>query len=200
MKKFLTVVLVLAVAFLAASCAEQQVKRVDSDTVTDYSGRWNDTDMQLTADKMVEEMLGRPFIGRFMKAEGRNPRIMVGEILNNTDEHIDIDSMKKNIERDLTNSDAVVFLASKEERAEVRTEREDMQEYSSEKTKKAFKAEIAADFMLKGVITSITDAKEGARAVYYQIDMEIVNMETNQKPWYGQKKIKKDIKNPKYGF
>ena len=200
MKKFLTVVLVLAVAFLAASCASQSVKRVDTDTVTDYSGRWNDTDAQLVSEQMITEMLGRPWLGNFLKANGKNPSIIVGTIVNKTDEHIDTTVFRKDIERDLTNSGQVDFVASKEEREEIRDERADMQENSSEETKKRFKSETASDFMLKGVMTSIVDAKEGAKAVYYQIDLELFNTETNKKAWAGQKKIKKIIDNPKYGF
>ena len=36
-------------------------------------------------------------------------------------------------------------------------------------------------------------AQDGAKAVFYQIDLEMVDMENNVKSWFGQKKIKKVI-------
>jgi len=176
------------------------VKRVDEKTVTDLSGRWNDTDSQLVAEQMVKESLERPWLTEYMKAKGKNPTVIVGSILNKTDEHIAIDVFQKNIERELTNSNKVTFVASKTEREEVRDERTDQQEYASDATKKEFKKEFGADYMLKGVISTVTDEKEGTKAVFYQVDMEMVNMETNAKEWYGQKKIKKIIAKSQLGF
>jgi PBP1b-binding outer membrane lipoprotein LpoB len=46
---------------------------------------------------------------------------------------------------------------------------------------------------MQGVITSITDAVQGKKVVYYQVNMELVNLETTEKVWIGEKKIKKYI-------
>ncbi len=200
MKKILTVLAVIAVSVIFASCAGMTVQRVATDTVTDLSGRWNDTDSQLVAEQMVKEALEFPWLNRFMKKESRNPRVIVGAIVNKTDEHIETDVFRKAIERELIKSDAVEFVASKDDREEVRAEREDQQEYSSETTKKNFKKEEAADYMLKGVITSVVDQIEGKKAVFYQVDMQLTDIETNKIVWPGQKRIKKVIDRPKFGF
>ncbi|MCX8093602.1 MAG: penicillin-binding protein activator LpoB, partial [Candidatus Goldbacteria bacterium] len=63
-----------------------------------------------------------------------------------------------------------------------------------------FKQELAADFMMKGVITSVKDEKGGEKVIYYQVDMELFDLETNAKVWVGQKKIKKYISKPGLGF
>ncbi len=200
MKKFVALSLAVFAALVIVSCAGTQVQRVQTDTVVDLSGRWNDTDSQLVAEQMVKEMLERPWLRKFLKSEGREPRIIVGTILNKTDEHIETDVFRKDIEKELTNAGDVQFVASKSEREEIRAERADMQEYSSEKTAKKFKQEIAADFMLKGVITSVSDQAGGKKVVYYQVDLELWNTETNVKAWVGQKKIKKIIDRPSVGF
>lgn len=200
MKKFISVMAVLAVAVIFASCAGTVVVRVSTDSVTDLSGRWNDTDSQLVAEQMVQEALTFPWLAKFLKKEGREPKIIVGEIINKTDEHIDTDVFRKAIERELMKSGSVEFVASKTEREEIRGEREDQQEYSSDKTKKNFKQEEAADYMLKGVMTSIVDQVSGRKAVFYQVDMELFDIETNKKVWPGQKQIKKIIDRPGLGF
>lgn len=200
MKKLMAVLALLAVAIIFASCAGTTVQRVATDTVTDLSGRWNDTDSQLVSEQMVKEMLEKPWLRRFLKQKGVEPRVIVGTIMNKTDEHIEIDTFRKDIENQLTNSGDVKFVASKSEREEIRDERADMQEYSSDKTKKSFKKEIAADYMLKGVLTSIVDQISGKKAIFYEIDLELWNTETNEKEWVGQKKIKKIIDKPGMGF
>lgn len=200
MKKVFFAAAVIALMVIMTGCAGQQVQRVDSSTITDLSGRWNDTDSQLVAEQIVENMTSKPWLGKFTKAKGREPRVIVGAIRNKSDEHIEIETFRKDIEGALTNSGEVMFVASKEERDEMREERTDMQEYSSEDTMKAFKKEKAADFMMKGVLTSIPDEKGGVKAVYYQVDFELFDLESNEKVWVGQKKIKKVISKSSFGF
>ena len=51
--------------------------------------------------------------------------------------------------------------------------------------------------MLQGSISSIVDAVEGQRAVFYQVDMELIDIQSNEKVWLGQKEIKKVIEQSK---
>ena len=50
--------------------------------------------------------------------------------------------------------------------------------------------------MLLGTINTIVDTKaEGKRnIVFYQIDLNLVDLHTNETVWIGQKKIKKFVK------
>ena len=49
--------------------------------------------------------------------------------------------------------------------------------------------------MLQGSSNSIMDADKRKKVIYYQIDMTLTNMETNEVVWIGDKKIKKFVKN-----
>ena len=51
--------------------------------------------------------------------------------------------------------------------------------------------EIGADLMLTGTINSIIDQEGGEQVVYYQIDMELTDIQSHRKVWLGDKKIKK---------
>lgn len=53
--------------------------------------------------------------------------------------------------------------------------------------------ELGADFMLQGTINSIVDTYKKDKVVYYQIDLELTNLETNEVVWMGDKKIKKQV-------
>lgn len=199
MKKYLCLAL-SAVALLTLLGCGGSVKRISTDEVVDLSGRWNDTDSQLVSEEMVKEALSRPWLATFLKARGRNPKVIVGTIKNKTDEHIAVDTFQKDIERELTNSGSVEFVAGKGERDEIRAEREDQQTYASEETRKKMYAESGADFMLQGTISKITDAAGGKATFYYAVDMEMVDMERNVKVWFGNKKIKKFITRPGAGL
>ena len=76
----------------------------------------------------------------------------------------------------------------------------DQQSYSSSESAKELANEQAADYMLQGVINSIVDSFEGQKVVYYQVNLELVDLESNTKVWLGDKKIKKSIEQKKYDW
>jgi hypothetical protein len=179
---------------------ETKVTRVDTGIVTDLSGRWNDTDSQMVADAMVKEALANPWLGNFTKGKNREPVVIVGTVLNKSHEHINVQTFVSDLERELTNSQKVSFVAGKGEREEVRDERREQAVHAREDTQKAPGKEVGADYMLRGSIATILDEQDGAKAVFYQIDLEMVDMENNVKAWFGQKKIKKVIERKRTVF
>ena len=192
MKKLLTCMIIIASLLLACG-SSRQVSRIAADTTTDLSGKWNDTDSRLVSQEMIDDCLSRPWINEFNIAEGRKPAVIVGTIRNKSHEHIDTEIFTKDFERELINSGKVKFVASKGERQEIREERMDQQEHSSDETAKRLAEETGADFILQGSIKTIVDQIEGRRVIFYQTDMELVNVESNEKVWIGDKKIKIEI-------
>lgn len=193
MKTLRTISLLAVVAALLSGCGgpSKTVTRVESDATIDLSGDWNDTDSRLTAEEMIRDVLARPWLGEYTAARQHSPSVIVGTVRNRSTEHIQTVPFVKNLERELINSGRVDFVASKEEREEVREERADQQENASDETMKLFKKETGADYLLRGDITSIVDQEGGERVKYYQVNLELVNIETNKKVWIGEKKIKK---------
>lgn len=179
---------------------ETKVTRVDPGVVTDLSGRWNDTDSRMVAETMVKDALQYPWLGSFEKANQRQPVVVVGTVLNSSHEHISVQTFITDLERELTNSQKVTFVAGKGERDEVRTERKEQAMYAREDTQKAPGKEIGADFMMKGTIATILDEADGTKAVFYQVDLQMIDLENNAKVWYGQKKIKKVVEKKRTVF
>jgi hypothetical protein len=188
-------VAVLAVLLVGvAGCgAETKVTRVDAGVVTDLSGRWNDTDSRMVAESMVKEALEYPWLNNFSLSKRRQPIVVVGTVLNNSHEHINVQTFVTDLERELTNSQKITFVAGKTEREEVRTERKEQAMYAREDTQKAPGKELGADYMMKGTIATILDEADGTKAMFYQVDLQMVDLESNAKVWFGQKKIKKVI-------
>ncbi len=183
----------LVVLSLAGCAQETKVTRVDSGVVTDLSGRWNDTDSRIVAESMVKEALEYPWLNSFSSSKHRQPVVVVGTIQNSSHEHINVNTFVTDLERELTNSQKVTFVAGKGDREELRTERKEQAMYAREDTQKAPGKEIGADYMMKGTIATILDEADGTKAVFYQVDLQMVDLESNAKVWFGQKKIKKVV-------
>ncbi|WP_028975174.1 penicillin-binding protein activator LpoB [Spirochaeta cellobiosiphila] len=199
MKK-LFLLLILPAFIMSCNSTSRTVQRTSADTVTDLSGRWNDTDSRLVAEEMVSDSLSFPWVNDFATQEGRKPVVIVGSISNRSSEHIDTRVFTKDIERELIKSGTVKFVASSDERLQLRDEKTDQQSQSSLDTMKRIGQETGADFMLIGNISSITDAIDNRKVVFYQVDMELINIETNEKVWIGSKEIKKEIEQRKSKF
>jgi hypothetical protein len=196
-----SLVATVSVALALSGCGhETKVTRVDAGVVTDLSGRWNDTDSRMVAEAMVKDALQYPWLGSFERANQRQPVVVVGTVLNSSHEHISVQTFITDLERELTNSQKVTFVAGKGERDEIRTERKEQAIYAREETQKAPGKEIGADFMMKGTIATILDEAEGTKAVFYQVDLQMIDLENNAKIWYGQKKIKKVVEKKRTVF
>jgi len=191
---------VAGLALVAGCTTTRTVQRVSVDEVRDLSGRWNDTDSRLVAEEMVSDVLRRPWLTDFKMSAGRKPVVIVGTVRNLSSEHIQMGTFVKDIERELINSGVVRFVASSTERSEVRTERLDQQSHATEETAKRLAAETGADYMLKGGIKTVIDAVDGQQVKFYQIDMELIHVENNEKVWIGSKKIKKVVRQARARF
>ncbi|MCB2230898.1 penicillin-binding protein activator LpoB [bacterium] len=191
--KTLLIVLSLGLLIVAGCGGGKQVTRLETDTVTDLSGRWNDTDSRLVAEEMISDALSRPWLTTYIEQSGHKPVVTVGTIRNLSNEHIAMETFVSDFERELINSGSVRFIAAPGARDELRAERQDQQEFATAETAKKMRAETGADFMLQGAIKTITDQEDGKKVVFYQTDLELVNLETIEKVWIGTKKIKKGI-------
>lgn len=199
--RHLFALLPIPLAILFSGCShETKVTRVDSGTVTDLSGRWNDTDSRLVAEEMVTAALSSTWLGTYTKETHRQPVVIVGTVVNRSHEHIDIQTFVSDLSRELINSGKVRFVATKGERDELREERRDQAIHARENTQKGPGRETGADYMMKGYISTILDEQDKTRATYYQVDLELVDLESNEKSWVGQKKIKKVIERKRSVF
>ena len=201
--RVMRIALVIMVSFaLVASlgCAKKKVTRLETDSVVDLSGRWNDTDSRLVSEEMITDCLSRPWETQHWEKYGKKPVVIVGLIRNKTSEHIAVETFTGDIERTFINSGRVSVVASAEEREQIRDERADQQEYATDETMKKWGMEKGADYMLSGVMTSITDEEGGEKVVFYNIDLTLIHLEDNSKVWMGQKEIKKYVGKAKVTF
>ncbi|MDR0486133.1 MAG: penicillin-binding protein activator LpoB [Elusimicrobiota bacterium] len=179
-----------------SSCGGKVISRVDSGTQIDLSGNWNDTDSRLVSEEMIRESFSNPWADRFYSEHRRPPRVIIGTVLNKSEEHINTETFVKDLERNLINSGRVEFVASSSQRGEIRAERDEQALNARDPKRQRY--EDAADYMLKGQINTIFDREGKEEVKFYQIELELINVESNKVSWIGQKKIKKYIARSKY--
>lgn len=196
MKKLLLAALIAPFVF---ACSPS-VKRVETNLVKDVGGGWNDTDAQMVAQEMITDCLNGGWYNKYVSRKGKEPVVIVGTVVNNTMEHINTGVFIEEMQRALINSGKVEFVASASERGEIRNERLEQDEFASEETRKAFGKEVGADFMLSGVLNSVADTAGNKALVFYQTNLKLINLETNQIVWNGQKQIKKYVKRSKVSY
>jgi uncharacterized protein (TIGR02722 family) len=188
------------IAGLSSCSTVPKVTRTDTSEQIDLSGEWNDTDSQMVSAEMVKDALARPWVDNFLLQNSSKPRVIVGTVTNRSHEHINTETFVKDLEREVTNTGRVIFVASKEQRDEVREERADQAENARADTVNKTGQEYGADFMLKGQVNTILD-EAGKKAVrYYQVELEMIDMTSNEKVWIGQKKLKKLVERKRVIF
>lgn len=187
-------VLLYCVIFLLSACS-RTVTRVDPSTQIDLSGRWNDSDSRMVADQIIYDFFNSDDFKRYAATLGRKPAIVVGYVKNKTSEHIDANNFIRKIEVVIHQSGVATLVESDEFRDKLRTERLEQQDFADPETVKNFGHEIGADLMLFGEMNSETDVYNKKRIVNYLTTLFLTDIETNRRVWYGQKEIKKLVKN-----
>jgi penicillin-binding protein activator len=193
----ITAILVFSTLLLGSCITKKRaVQRVNPNEQIDLSGRWNDTDSKMAADALIEQVLQERWIPEFLQAhQGNRPVVIVGLVKNKSHEHISAETFIKDIEKAIIRNGSVRLVQAADKREELRGERADQQDFASPETTKKWGLELGADFMLQGTINSIVDSYQKEKVVYYQIDLELSNLQTNEIVWMGDKKIKKYITN-----
>lgn len=190
-----TILAGLAVTVLAVSgCSIKRVERIDPNSVTDLSGRWNDADSRLVANALIAQSLEASWARDYAAANGGTPpTIIIGQMRNRTMEHIPVNTFIRDMERAYVQSGMVRLVASAEEREELRGERADQQTNASAETRARMARELGARYMMQGEVQAIEDQEGRERVVFYQVDVTLTDLETNVRTWIGQHKIKKYI-------
>jgi penicillin-binding protein activator len=193
--RILSTGLIIAAFLVAPSCARRSVTRVAPDKVIDLSGKWNETDARLAAETLTNQALSGEWLGNFMASKTRKPVVIVGLIRNNSHEHMDTEIFTKDIEKAFIKTSTVRLVQAGDKRNELRGERADQQDFSSEVSMKKFGRELGADYMMHGTVKSIVDGYGREKTTFWQIDLELADLETNEIVWIGDYKGKKYIVN-----
>lgn len=193
--RILTVAAIAVSGIFIASCS-RQVTRVSTDQTIDVSGNWNNSDARMAADELTGKILGANWIDTHLSEhQGKRPVVIVGFVQNKSHEHIDAETFLTDIESSFIQSQKVRLVQGGKKRDELRAEKADQQTNATVSSMKKFGLENGADYILQGSINSIVDSHKRQKVVYYQVNLELTNIQTNEVVWIGEKKIAKYVKN-----
>lgn len=194
MKKII-IASISAMVLLVQPACTRKVTRISEKDQVDLSGRWNNTDSRLTAEEMIKECQSGSWIANHLEKTSKKPVVIVGFVKNKSHEHIEAETFVLDLEKSFINQGQVKLVQGGDKRNEIRGERGDQQDNASQSTMKQFGLEMGADYMLQGDINSIVDSYKSKKVVYYQINLQLTNIQTNEVVWIGDKKITKYVKN-----
>ena len=199
--RFFPLATVLVIVMIVTACSSNpQVARVDSDTRTDLSGYWNDSDVRIVCEYLVNDFLSSPRVNQTIRdMGGKTPVVIIGRFRNESDEHIDTAIISSTMGRTIFNSRRMTFVAEDRLRDELRAERQDqLSGYTSDETAALLGKEIGADFLLTGTVRTIVDQMGNQTVRTYYVDAEMTSIETNEHIWMGHHSdIKKVITRPR---
>lgn len=186
-------VLAVLSTVLVSGCASFEGEYSDPNAVEIVDDRWNETDARVTAEKMISAMLSKPWLRAFKERNGGNrPLVIVGEVENRTDEHIDTKALSEYVTDELINSGKVRFVdAANRERILKEIQYQNESGMVSEKTAKRKGRQVGADFLLFGTMSSTVHTQEGLKTVTYQTNLRLTDLETAETVWSSKHRIKK---------
>ncbi len=169
----------------------------------DLSGYWNDIDAQQVSKTMIGEVLGMPWLADFeAKNPGEKPVVKLRGVIKRTDDrNVNEQYFTKQIERTLLNSGRVRVVASESQEQINEAERRRQAQHASDETAKNMQNEVGADFTLQTIVNSQNETDgEGHSVRAYLVNMELLTVESNEKVWIGEHKIRKVVTQSKVGW
>ncbi|MEQ8273828.1 MAG: hypothetical protein RMA76_40210 [Deltaproteobacteria bacterium] len=183
---------------MVACGPNKRVTRTSSDSTAggDLSGYWNDIDAQQVAKVMIESCLRHPWSSNYQSENGGQRAVvkLAGVIKRTDDRNINTQFFSKKLEEELLNSGRVrVVAAGGQEDINV-SERSRQATHASDETAKSHQMEVGADYTLQTIINSQNETDGGGKSVRaYLVNMELLNVETNEKVWTKSHTIRKVI-------
>jgi len=196
-------VLVLAFTFSThTACTKSfEGEYSDPDKVEIIDDKWNETDAKKTARHMIAGMLEKPWLVNFTSSNANKPPfVIVDDVENRTDEHLDVRILTDYIQDELINSGKVSFV-NKAQRQKLLEEIKYQQ--SGQVDKKSAKKEgrqIGADYILSGNVTSQVHQQGSIKTVTYFTTLILTNIETFGIEWSTKYEIKKRFKRSGAGW
>ena len=192
--------LLVPVMFLA-SCSSNRAftkgEYTDPDRVILLDDRYNESDMKIMADALVDSLIKHPIIAN----QKKTPIFQVEKVTNSTSEHIDMLSLTDKIRTVLIKSGKVQF-HDKGER-ETLSEEYDYQNKSGNVSKETAKErghQIGSDYILSGDFSSNVQELGARKVIYYKLTLKATDIKTGIINWTDEKEIKKLFKKRSYAM
>jgi len=191
----LVLISVLALAGCGGPKAFTKGEYDDPTRVELLDDKFNEADMQSMADTIVKAVIACPEI-----AADKRPVVIVDQVKNSTEEHIDMKMLTDKIRTALVKSRRVKFV-DKEAR-EVLDEEYRYNEagnVAKEKQKKRGK-QTGADYVMRGAMGTNIQQVGNDKFIYYKLTMDLTNLETSEIDCTEEKELRKKYRKRSVGL
>jgi len=186
-----SVFVIVTLSVLWCGCAQRYAytkgEYVDPDKVYLLSDKFTESDLQIIADRLTEELL----MSELVAQQTGTPAIIISLFTNGTDEHIDILSLTNKMRTRLHKSGKFVFLNERLRKALAKEYEYQLSGYVSPETAKMKGKQIGADWVISGHIAAIKQPVGRKEVVYYKTTLEVTDLETSAILWAEEIEVKK---------
>jgi uncharacterized protein (TIGR02722 family) len=186
-------------ALALSSCGPKAFTKGEYDDPTRVElldDKFNEADMQSMADTIVTSIIACPEVEK----AAQRPVVIVDRVKNNTEEHIDIQSMTDKIRTALIKSRKVRFVDK-----DARETLDEEYRYNEAGNVAANKAksrgkQTGADYLMRGAIATNIQQVGNNKFIYYKLTMNLVNLESSEIDCTEEKEIRKKYRRRSVGL
>jgi len=191
--RLIAILALVCCSLFALSGCGRKVAVIDPNTSIHLSGMWNDDDSKTVSNEMIEQCMKGAWITNFRDRSGRAPLFRVSSVQNKSNEEIATEIFTNDLEKAAINSGRVRVVASRGEAELTRAERADVAANAA--VAPASGNEQAPDFVLQGSIKIQHDGHKDTKVKFYQVDLKLLDITTNETVWIGSTERKKLVEN-----
>ncbi|HUW00349.1 MAG TPA: hypothetical protein VMV88_09340 [Gallionella sp.] len=180
-------------ALILAGCSTN-VNRTWVNEVKDIPGNWNEADSRQISDAMVHDSIAAGWIDPYSLSLRKVPIVVIGNIRNLSQQHINTNRFVYDLERALVNSGRVNVVASLGEHGDKVGKPVDTDRNVATATRAKIGKDSAADYKLIGSINAKVETSDSLQIHYYQVDLTLVSLADNRIVWTGRKILKKEVR------
>lgn len=144
--------------------------------------KFNEADMQQITQTMVTSLMN------CSKVSESNPTVIIGDVNNQTSEHLNLDAVMDQIQNQLVNSHKFILVDRP-----VRSQAE--AEYDYQKNKNIYQEDVPvkAKYILHGAISSNVQEFADHKLVYYKMNLKLTNLQNTMVVCSEEKELRKEF-------
>ncbi|SIQ19600.1 hypothetical protein SAMN05880558_102286 [Aeromonas sp. RU39B] len=186
-------------ALMLGGCSSTTVSYGDATETETVTADYGSTDLQGIATKMVDSMLSSPAAAE-ISAAGR-PVMYMDSIRNKTSEHIDTEAITDTIRTKLLSSGKFRFVdMSKVAAVKQQLEYQSSSGLVDPASMVRIGKQTGARYMMYGNLSSIVKDNGKVKDVFYQITMNLMDLQSGELVWADQKEIRKQARRSTFGW
>ena len=148
--------------------------------------KFNEADMQQITQTMVSSLMTCP------KVQESHPTVVIGDVMNQTSEHLNLDAVMDQIQNQLVQSHRYVMIDKP-----VRNQAEMEFEYQKNKNIYQDAAPIKANYILTGAISSNVQEVGKQKLVYYKMNLKLTSLASTAVVCSEEKELRKEFEKVK---